>query len=106
MAGAPSAVVVPVQSPTILCADDGRIFHLSCTQERGGITMCMACIRPDHVAGAEEEFTYEVRTAWQRLHACTPWTRQLHRANLRHVQPDVPIAPVPSCGPCCQQRGD
>uniref|UniRef100_A0A0E0MQS6 SIAH-type domain-containing protein n=1 Tax=Oryza rufipogon TaxID=4529 RepID=A0A0E0MQS6_ORYRU len=62
------AAVVPVQSPTILRADDGRIFHLSCMRERGGGTaMSMVCIRPDHVAGAEEEFTYEVRTACQRL---------------------------------------
>uniref|UniRef100_A0A0E0JDH6 E3 ubiquitin-protein ligase n=1 Tax=Oryza punctata TaxID=4537 RepID=A0A0E0JDH6_ORYPU len=61
------AVVVPVQSPTILRADDGRIFHLSCARERGGTAMSMVCIRPDHVAGAEEEFTYEVRTACQRL---------------------------------------
>uniref|UniRef100_A0A0D9Y2M5 Uncharacterized protein n=1 Tax=Oryza glumipatula TaxID=40148 RepID=A0A0D9Y2M5_9ORYZ len=62
------AAVVPVQSPTILRADDGRISHLSCTRERGGGTaMSMVCIRPDHVAGAEEEFTYEVRTACQRL---------------------------------------
>ncbi|BAB40051.1 hypothetical protein [Oryza sativa Japonica Group] len=64
------AAVVPVQSPTILRADDGRIFHLSCTRERGGgggTAMSMVCIRPDHVAGAEEEFTYEVRTACQRL---------------------------------------
>ncbi|KAF0918383.1 hypothetical protein E2562_023544 [Oryza meyeriana var. granulata] len=61
------ALVVPVHSPTILRADDGRIFHLSCTRDRGFTAMSMVCIRPDNVAGADEEFTYEVKTACQRL---------------------------------------
>uniref|UniRef100_A0A0D9UW82 SIAH-type domain-containing protein n=1 Tax=Leersia perrieri TaxID=77586 RepID=A0A0D9UW82_9ORYZ len=69
-----AAAVVPVFSPTILRAtDDGRVFHLSCSRERGWTVMAMVCIRPENGGGGaaggevEEEFRYEVRTACGRI---------------------------------------